>query len=84
MIGLQIERTGLDFPHSKLLALAQEYVELVTPLVREQERLIDQLRDEAVEHALTQRALEALSRASNAVVAYESLLRDLEGSDDDR
>jgi len=74
----------LDFPRDKLLALARQYVEFVMPLVREQERLIDQSRAEAVEHPLTRRVLETLGTASNAVVAYQSLLRDLEGSGDDQ
>jgi len=74
----------LDFPRDKLLALARQYVELVMPLVREQERLIDQSRAEAVEHPLTRRVLETIGTASSAVVAYESLLRDLEGSGDDQ
>jgi hypothetical protein len=66
---------SLDFPRDKLLALARQYVELVMPLVREQERLIDQSRSEAVEHPLTKRVLETIGTASNAVVAYESLVK---------
>jgi hypothetical protein len=78
------ERVGLDFPRDRLLALAQEYVELVTPLVREHERLIDQSRAETVEHPLTRPVLEAIAAASNAVVAYERLLRELKGRSEDR
>jgi hypothetical protein len=74
----------LDFPRDKFLALARQYVELVVPLVREQERLIDQSRAEAVEHPLTRQVLETIGAASNAVVAYDSLIRELKGSGDDQ
>jgi hypothetical protein len=83
LIISQTEEIALDFPRDKLLSLARQYVELVMPLVREQERLIDQSRAEAVEHPLTQRVLETIGTASNAVVAYESLVRELENSSDD-
>jgi hypothetical protein len=68
----------LDFPGDKFYILAQEYVQLVTPIVREHERLIDQLRTEA-NPSLTRRAVEAISKASNAVIVYEGLLRELRG-----
>jgi hypothetical protein len=84
LIPSQTDGVVLDFPRDKFLALARQYVELVTPLVREQERLIDQSRAEPVEHRLTQRVLESIGTASNAVVAYESLIRELEGSGDDQ
>jgi hypothetical protein len=84
LILLQTDGVLLDFPRDKLLALARQYVELVTPLVREQERLIDQSRAESVEHPLTKRVLETIGKASNAVVAYESLIREIEGSGDDQ
>jgi hypothetical protein len=83
LVPSQADGVVLDFARDKFLALARQYVELVTPLVREQERLIDQSRAEPVEHPLIQRVLETIGRASNAVVAYESLIRELEGSDDD-
>ncbi len=69
----------MDFPRDKFFALAQEYVTLVRPVVREHERLIDQLRAEA-EHSLTQRAVEAIGKASTAVLVYEGLLQELRGN----
>jgi hypothetical protein len=84
LIPSQTDGILLDFPRDKLLALARQYVELVTPLVREQERLIDQSRVEPVEHPLTKRVLETIGKASNAVVAYQSLIREIEGSGDDQ
>src|SRR5215208_1412122 len=69
---------GLDIPRDKLLALFQAYVAQATAIVREQERLIDQIRGEAVDSPLVQRALEAVAKASSAVHkkhSFESLTR---------
>ena len=71
------EGITLDIPRNKLLALVQAYVAQVMPIVREQERLIDQIRGEAVDSPLIQRALEAVAKASSAVVAQEALVREL-------
>jgi hypothetical protein len=70
-------RFVVDFPTDKLVELAEDYVQRATSIVREQERLVDQLRGDGVEHPLTQRVVEALSKAASAVNAYESLLREL-------
>jgi len=67
----------LEIPRDKLLALFQAYVAQATAIVREQERLIDQIRGEAVDSPFIQRALEAVAKASSAVVAQEALVREL-------
>ena len=67
----------MDIPRDKLLALFQAYVAQATAIVREQERLIDQIRGEAVDSPFIQRALEAVAKASSAVVAQEALVREL-------
>jgi len=67
----------LEIPRDKLLALFQSYVAQATGIVREQERLIDQIRGEAVDSPFIQRALEAVAKASSAVVAQEALVREL-------
>jgi hypothetical protein len=71
----------LEIPRDKLLALFQAYVAEATAIVREQERLIDQIRGEAVDGPFIQRALEALSKASNAIVEQEALVRELNQRD---
>jgi hypothetical protein len=53
----------LDIPSDKLLALFQTYVAQATAIVREQERLIDQIRGEAVDSPFIQRVLEAVAKA---------------------
>src|SRR5215208_6435183 len=68
---------GLDIPRDKLQALFQDYVAEATAIVREQERLIDQIRGEAVDSPFVQRALEAMAKASSAVVAQDALVREL-------
>ena len=67
----------MEIPRDKLLALFQSYVAQATAIVREQERLIDHIRGEAVDSPLVQRALEAVAKASSAVVAQEALVREL-------
>jgi hypothetical protein len=71
------EGITLDIPRDKLLALVQAYVAQAMPIVREQERLIDQIRGEAVDSPFIQRALEAVAKTSGAVVAQEALVREL-------
>jgi hypothetical protein len=67
----------MDIPRDKLLALFQAYVSQATGIVREQERLIDQIRGEAVDSPLVQRALEAVAKASNAIGEQEGVIREL-------
>lgn len=67
----------MDIPRDKLLTLAQAYVAQATPLVREQERLIDQLRGEAVDSPLVQRVLKVLATASRAIGQQEALIQEL-------
>jgi hypothetical protein len=67
----------LDIPRNRLLALFQSYVAQATAIVREQERLIDQIRGEAVDSPLIQRALEAVAKASNAILEQAALVREL-------
>ena len=67
----------MEIPRDKLLVLFQSYVAQTTGIVREQERLIDQIRGEAVDSPFIQRALEAVAKASSAVVAQEALVREL-------
>src|SRR5215213_2319672 len=71
------EGITLDIPRDKLLALVQNYVAQAMPIVREQERLIDQIRGDAVDSPVIQRALEAVAKASSAVVAQEALVKEL-------
>jgi hypothetical protein len=68
----------LDIPRDKLLALFQAYVAQATAIVREQERLIDQIRGEAVDSPFIQRALEAVAKASGAILEQEALVRELD------
>ena len=67
----------MDIPRDKLLALFQAYVAQATAIVREQERLIDQIRGAAVDSPFIQHALEAVAKASSAVVEQEALVREL-------
>ena len=67
----------MDIPRDKLLALFQAYVAQATAIVREQERLIDQIRGEAVDSPFIQRALEAVAKASGAILEQEALVREL-------
>jgi hypothetical protein len=71
----------LDIPRDKLLALFQAYVAQATAIVREQERLIDQIRGEAVDSPFVQRALEAVAKASNAILEQQALARELNQSE---
>ena len=64
----------------KLLALFQAYVAQATAIVKEQERLIDQIRGEVGDSPFAQRASEAVAKASGAVVAQEALVRELTDS----
>jgi hypothetical protein len=66
-----------DIPRDKLLAIFQAYVAQATAIVREQERLIDQIRGEAVDSPLIQRALEAVAKVSNAILEQDALVREL-------
>ena len=67
----------MDIPRDKLLALFQAYVAQATAIVREQERLIDQIRGEAADSPFIQRALEAVAKASNAILEQQALAREL-------
>jgi hypothetical protein len=67
----------LDIPRDKLLALFQAYVAQATAIVREQERLIDQIRGEAADSPFIQRALEAVAKASSAILEQDALSREL-------
>ena len=67
----------MDIPRDKLLALFQAYVAQATAIVREQERLIDQIRGEAVDSPFIQRALEGVAKASNAILEQQALVREL-------
>ena len=68
--------TRSDILRDKLLALFQAYVAQATAIVREQERLIDQIRKEAVDGPFIQRALEAVAKASSALLGQEALVRE--------
>jgi hypothetical protein len=68
---------SLDIPRDKLLVLFQAYVTQATAMVREQERLIDQIRGEAVDSPFIQRVLEAVAKASNAILEQDALVREL-------
>lgn len=61
----------------KLLALFQAYVAQATAIVKEQERLVDQISGEIADSPFTQRALDAVAKASDAILAQEALIRDL-------
>jgi hypothetical protein len=71
------EEIALEIPRDKLLLLLQDYVVQATGMVREQERLLDQIRGEAVDSPFIQRALEAVAKASGAVLAQKALVREL-------
>ena len=70
----------MDIPHHELLALAQAFVAQATPIIREQERLIDHLRENAQDSRLARRVLAAVATASDALYEQEDLIEQLNQS----
>jgi hypothetical protein len=70
----------MDIPHHELLALAQAFVLQATPIIREQERLIDHLRENSQDSRLARRVLAAVATASDALYEQEDLIEQLNQS----
>ena len=70
----------MDIPHHELLALAQAFVAQATPVVREQERLIDHLHDHPQDSRLIRRLLATIATASDALAEQEAIIEQLEQS----
>ena len=70
----------MDIPHHELLALAEAFVAQATPIVREQERLIEHLHHGAGESRLIRRLIATVATASDAVAEQEVLIEQLNQS----
>jgi hypothetical protein len=68
----------MDIPHHELLALAQAFVAQVTPIIREQERLIDHLHENRQDSRLARRVLATVATASDALYEQQDLIEQLE------
>jgi hypothetical protein len=72
----------VDIPHHELLELAKAFVAQATPIVREQERLIDHLHDNPQDSRLVRRLLATVATASDALAEQEVLIEQLDQSGD--
>ena len=73
----------MDIPHHELLALAQAFVAQVTPIIREQERLIDHLHENRQDSRLARRVLAVVATASDALYEQEDLIEQLKQNGND-
>jgi hypothetical protein len=71
---------AMDIPHHELLELAKAFVAQSTPIVREQERLIDHLHDNPQDSRLVRRLLATIATASDAVAEQEALIEQMNPS----
>jgi len=71
---------NVDIPHHELLELAIAFVAQATPIVREQERLIDHLRDNPQDSRLVRRLLATIATASDALAEQEALIEQMNQS----
>jgi len=62
----------VDIPHHELLKLAKAFVAQATPIVREQERLIDHLHGSPQDSRLVRRLLATVATASDALAEQEA------------
>ena len=67
----------MDIPHHELLALAQTFVAQATPIIREQERLIDHLAKSPLDSRLVRCVLATVATASDALAEQEALIEQL-------
>jgi hypothetical protein len=72
----------VDIPHHELLELAKAFVAQATPIVREQERLIDHLHDNPQDSRLVRRLLATVATACDALAEQEVLIEQLNQSGD--
>ncbi|HKG73452.1 MAG TPA: hypothetical protein VKA79_04365 [Aestuariivirgaceae bacterium] len=72
----------MDIPHHELLELAKAFVAQATPIVREQERLIDHLHDDPQDSRLVRRLLATVATASDALAEQQVLIEQLDQSSD--
>jgi hypothetical protein len=72
----------MDIPHHELLELAKAFVGQATPIVREQERLIDHLHDNARDSRLVRRLLATVATACDALAEQEELIELMNQSGD--
>jgi hypothetical protein len=72
----------VDIPHHELLELAKAFVAQATPIVREQERLIDHLHDNPQDSRLVRCLLATVATASDALAEQEILIEQLDQSGD--
>jgi len=72
----------VDIPHHELLELAKAFVAQATPIVREQERLIDHLHDNPQDSRLVRRLLATVATASDALAEQQVLIEQLDQSSD--
>jgi hypothetical protein len=79
--NLEEKETTVDIPHHELLELARAFVAQATPIVREQERLIDHLHDSPQDSRLVRRLLASIATAS-AVAEQEALIEQMNQSGD--
>jgi hypothetical protein len=70
----------MDIPHHELLELAKAFVAQATPIVREQERLTNHLRDNPQDSRLIRRLLATIATASDALAEQEAIIEQLEQS----
>jgi hypothetical protein len=68
----------VDNLHHEFLALAQAFVTQATPIIREQERLIEHLRDSPQDSRLVRCMLATVATASDALAEQEVLIEQLE------
>lgn len=69
----------MDIPHDELLKLARAYVKEVTPIVREQERIIESLKNHPDEHGLLRRLRKSVAVAADLIAEQEDIIRQLNG-----
>jgi hypothetical protein len=72
----------MDIPSHELLALAKAFVAQAKPIISEQERVVDHLRDSSQESRLIRRVLAAVATASDALYEQEALIEQLNESSD--
>ena len=80
MPKLVVREDDVDIPHHELLELAKAVVTQATPIVREQERLIDHLHDNPQDSRLVRRLLATVATASDALAEQELLIEQLDQS----
>jgi len=74
----------MDIPHHELLALARAFVAQATPIIREQERLIDHLEESRPLNPFIGRLFGTVATASDAIAEQEVLIERLSQSGDSK